>query len=72
MEGYLSFSSGKEVDGVISLYQKRKRAAVSNIYNSGQSEVMHVRLKKGKYYVKVNDVFGNPTITPYTLTLTKK
>lgn len=72
IDGYLSFESGKEVDGVISLYQKGKRVAISNYYNSGQSEVMHVHLKKGKYYVKVRDVYGNPTIKPYILTLTKK
>lgn len=72
IDGYLSLDSGKEVDGVISLYQKGKRIATSNYYGSGQSEVMHVRLKKGKYYVKVRDVYGNPTIKPYTLTLSKK
>ncbi|MGE8203691.1 S8 family peptidase [Heyndrickxia sp. NPDC080065] len=72
IDGYLSFDSGKEVDGVISLYKNGKHIATSNYYNSGQTEIMHVHLTKGKYHVKVRDVFGNPTIKPYTLTLTKK
>lgn len=72
IDGYISFDSGKEVDGVISLYRSRKRIAKANYYNSGQSEILHVNLGKGRYYVQVNDVFGNSTIKPYTLSLTKK
>ncbi|MBS4174344.1 S8 family serine peptidase [Bacillus sp. FJAT-49736] len=69
--GYISLETGKEVDGVISLYQNGKRIQYSNYYGAGQTEAMPVKLKKGKYYIKVNDFFGNSTITPYTLKVGK-
>ncbi|MBB2481318.1 S8 family serine peptidase [Bacillus sp. APMAM] len=69
--GYISLETGNEVDGVISLYQNGKRIQSSDYYGAGQTESMPVKLKKGKYYIKVNDFFGNSTITPYTLKVSK-
>lgn len=69
--GYISFETGKEVDGVISLYYNGKRVQFADYYGAGQTEVMPVQLKKGKYYIKVNDILGNSTIKPYTLKVNK-
>ncbi|WHY92352.1 S8 family serine peptidase [Neobacillus cucumis] len=69
--GYISVSGGPEIDGVISLYHKGKRVAFVDYYAQGQSEVMRVHLKTGKYYIKVKDVNGNATIKPYTIKVTK-
>ncbi|OIK15986.1 hypothetical protein BIV60_06775 [Bacillus sp. MUM 116] len=71
LNGYISLSGGTEIDGAISLYHKGKRIAYADYYAQGQSEVMRVRLKKGKYYIKVKDVHGNATIKPYTIQVTK-
>lgn len=59
--------AGKETDGSISLYQNRKLIASSDLYDQGDNEVMQLNLKKGKYQVKVNDVDGAASITPYTV-----
>jgi cell wall-associated protease len=72
LTGYISFDTGKEVDGVISLYHNGKRISLSDYYGAGQTEMMPVQLKKGKYYIKVNDMIGNSTIKPYTLKVTSK
>lgn len=70
LNGYISFESGNEVDGVISLYKNGKLISKADYYGAGQTEMMRVQLKKGKYHIKVKDVFGNSTIKPYTIKIT--
>ncbi|MBL4954089.1 S8 family serine peptidase [Neobacillus sp. YIM B02564] len=70
LNGYISFESGNEVDGVISLYKNGKLISKADYYGAGQAEMMRVQLKKGKYHIKVKDVFGNSTIKPYTIKIT--
>ena len=70
--GYITMENGKEIDGVISLYQNGKRIQYSDNYGAGQAETMPIHLKKGKYYIKVNDYYGNSTIKPYTLKVQSK
>ncbi|MDZ5471910.1 S8 family serine peptidase [Bacillus sp. 31A1R] len=64
-----TLTASGEIDGVISVYQNGKNLKTSNYYRSGDAEVMTLSLKKGKYYIKIKDEFGNASINPYTLTI---
>jgi hypothetical protein len=65
--GQITFA-GEQVDGVISLYDsKGKLVATSDTYALGDAEVLNFNVKAGKYFVKVTDVFGNASLTPYAL-----
>jgi cell wall-associated protease len=70
--GYLSLEGGREIDGVLSVYQDGKLVTSSDYYPSGQNEVLPINLKKGKYSIKVRDYYGNSTIQPYTVKVEKK
>ncbi|MFC6039172.1 S8 family serine peptidase [Paenisporosarcina macmurdoensis] len=72
LQGYLSLEGGREIDGVLSIYQNGKLVTTSDYYPSGQKEVLPINLKKGKYSIKVRDYYGNSTILPYTLKVEKK
>lgn len=63
----IRLQAGKEIDGVISLYQNGKLLKSSDLYNLGDDEVVQLNLKKGKYQVKVNDSYGTASLTPYAL-----
>lgn len=72
LQGYLSLVGGREIDGVLSIYQNGKLVTSSDYYPAGQNEVLPINLKKGKYSIKVRDYYGNSTILPYTLKVEKK
>ena len=59
--------TGFEVDGEISIYQNGKAISVSDYYALGDAEVTEIPLSKGTYYVKVKDVQGNASLTPYEI-----
>lgn len=71
-KGEISLSGGKELDGVIEVYQKGKKIAGSDRYSKNDTEVMNVNLKKGTYYIKVKDALGSASLTPYYITLQNK
>ncbi|MED1862464.1 S8 family serine peptidase [Fictibacillus nanhaiensis] len=67
--GNLTFANA-QIDGVISLYDsKGKLVASSDTYGLGDAEFLNFSVKKGTYHVKVTDIFGNASLTPYTLKL---
>ena len=68
----ISLDAGKEIDGVIEVYQNGKRVASSDIYEKGDKEVLSLKMKKGTYYVLVRDSKGRASIDPYKLSLTVK
>lgn len=70
-KGSISFDF-QLVDGVIELYGSNgKLVAQSNNYANGDAEILYFNLKKGNYYIKVRDVHGNASISPYQLKVTK-
>lgn len=57
-----------DIDGKITIYSsKGTQVAVLDNYGTGDDEISEVTLKKGTYYIKVEDVFGNASSDPYTL-----
>lgn len=68
----LSLDAGKEIDGVIEVYQNGKRVAKSDIYSQGDKEILNLKMKKGTYYVKVRDSKGRASIDSYKLSLNIK
>jgi hypothetical protein len=60
-------SAKSEIDGVISVYQNGKLVRKANYYPNGDAEVLTINLKKGTYYLKINDLYNNASISPYTL-----
>lgn len=66
-----------DLDTVITLYDaKGKQLAKSdaygnNSYGRGDSEILLAKLKKGDYYIKIEDANGSASISPYKLTVEK-
>ncbi|MDF0726053.1 S8 family peptidase [Cytobacillus sp. S13-E01] len=61
-----------DLDGVVTLYDaKGNLVAKADNYGRGDAEYLVATLKKGDYYIKVNDVFGNASINEYSVTVTK-
>ena len=71
MVGQISLATGAEIDGVISIYQNGKLLSTSDLYATGDQEVLAINLKKGTYHIKVEDTFNNASLTPYTLKVTR-
>lgn len=61
-----------ELDGVMEIYKDGKRVAKSDYYGNGDSEVILLKLSKGKYYIKVKEANGLTSITPYSVILRVK
>jgi subtilisin family serine protease len=62
-----------DLDGVISVYDaKGKQVGKADYYISGDAEYLKLKLKKGKYFIKVEDAFGNASINPYKLIVRKE
>ena len=70
--GSIQLIAGKETDGVISLYQNGKRIKQSDLYLQGDTEVLNLSLKKGKYQIRISDANGQASIKPYTLKVNMK
>jgi subtilisin family serine protease len=65
--GNITFTNA-QIDGVIGLYDsKGKMVSTSDTYGLGDAEVLNFSVKKGTYYIKVTDIFGNASLTPYSL-----
>ncbi|MGG0177657.1 S8 family serine peptidase [Gottfriedia acidiceleris] len=57
-----------DLDGVVTVYNsKGKQVAFSDFYSNGDNEIFNVNLKKGNYYIKVEDFNGNASAMPYKL-----
>ncbi|WP_404356241.1 S8 family serine peptidase [Cytobacillus firmus] len=57
-----------DLDGKITIYNsKGVQVAVSDYYGKGDNEVFSLTLKKGDYYIKVEDNFGNASTNPYKI-----
>lgn len=62
-----------DLDGVVTIYNsKGKKVTTKNVYGQGDAEKFLVTLKKGTYYVKIHEVNGNSSISPYKLKMTKQ
>lgn len=66
----VQLTGGATMDGAISIYNE-KGGLVQTIddYGEGDSETAVVTLKKGKYYIVVEDSFARPNTQPYTLSI---
>jgi hypothetical protein len=59
-----------DIDGVVTLYEaKGKQLVKADQYGTGDAEYFVANLKKGTYFIKVEDVNGNASISPYKLTI---
>lgn len=59
-----------DIDGKVTIYSsKGTQVATLDSYGKGDDEIKEVSLKKGTYYLKVEDVFGNASASPYTLSV---
>lgn len=67
-KGKISFTHSSEIDGVIYLYDKDgKLLERVNYYPEGDSETLYFNLKKGTYYIRVQDSRGNASMNAYKL-----
>ncbi|RDE36355.1 peptidase S8 [Parageobacillus thermoglucosidasius] len=66
----VQLAGGVTMDGVISIYnEKGGLVQTFDYYGEGDSEIATVTLKKGKYYIVVEDSFARPSAQPYTLSV---
>jgi serine protease len=66
----VQLDGGTTMDGVISIYnEKGELVQTFDNYGEGDSEIATVSLKKGKYYIVVEDSFARPSTQPYTLSI---
>jgi subtilisin family serine protease len=62
-----------DLDGKLTLYDaKGKEIAIVDHYGFGDAEHLVQKLAKGTYFIKVEDAFGNASVSPYTVTVTNK
>jgi serine protease len=68
----VQLTGGTTMDGVISIYNE-KGGLVQTIdyYGEGDSETATVALKKGKYYIVVEDSLARPSVQPYTISISQ-
>ncbi|WP_075982993.1 S8 family serine peptidase [Bacillus massilinigeriensis] len=65
-KGKITLTHSKEIDGAISLYNKDgKLLKTVNYYPEGDNETLFFNLKKGTYYIKVQDSHGDASMNPY-------
>lgn len=61
-----------DLDAVVTVYDgKGQQIAVADQYGSGDYEALTIALTKGSYFIKVEDSFGNASISPYKVIVTK-
>ncbi|GMB09336.1 S8 family serine peptidase [Thermolongibacillus altinsuensis] len=61
------------MDGVVTIYNQKGEIVQSfDYYGEGDAEIGTLTLKKGKYYVVVEDAFARPSTQPYTLSISVK
>ncbi|MRX73666.1 S8 family serine peptidase [Bacillus lacus] len=66
----LSLSLPIDLDGAVTIYEANgKQIAKVDHYDIGDREYLPLNLKKGTYYIKIEEVQGRASISPYTLEL---
>jgi subtilisin family serine protease len=59
-----------DIDGVVTVFEaKGKQLVKADQYGKGDAEYFVANLKKGTYFIKVEDAFGNASVSPYKLTI---
>jgi hypothetical protein len=59
-----------DLDGIVTVYDsKGTQIAKSNYYDKADYEILQAVLKKGTYYMKVEELNGNASALPYKLTV---
>lgn|GEM_PF-313618 len=59
-----------DLDGAVTIYNANgKLIAKGDYYAKGDDEYLTVKLSKGNYFIKVEDVFGNASVSPYKLVI---
>ncbi|MDX8343168.1 S8 family peptidase [Rossellomorea sp. YZS02] len=57
-----------DLDGVITVYDaKGKQVGKADHYGRGDLEYLQLHLKKGTYYIKVEEVNGDASVSPYKI-----
>ncbi|MGG3938975.1 T9SS type A sorting domain-containing protein, partial [Anoxybacillus kestanbolensis] len=60
------------MDGVISIFDAKGRVVQTyDYYGDGDAEIGTLSLKKGTYYVVVEESLARPNANPYTLSIIK-
>jgi serine protease len=68
----VQLTGGTTLDGVISIYnEKGELVQTIDHYGEGDSEITTVALKKGKYYIVVEDSLARPSVQPYTISISE-
>lgn len=66
----LTLELPSDLDGKVTVYNASGKAVASaDHYGKGDDEVLPLNLKKGTYYIKVEDVMGSASTEPYRLVL---
>ncbi|WP_282154534.1 S8 family serine peptidase [Cytobacillus gottheilii] len=66
----LSLELPSDLDGKVTVYNaKGQSVATADYYGKGDAESLPLNLKKGTYYIKVEDVQGGASSQPYKLIL---
>jgi hypothetical protein len=62
-----------DLDAIVTVYDGNgQQIAKEDQYGKGDYEIFFKALHKGNYFIKVEDVFGNASISPYRVTVTKQ
>lgn len=57
-----------DIDGKVTVYNSiGKKIAISDYYSDGDYEIFNIAIKKGSYYIKVEDSNGDASPLPYKL-----
>ncbi|WPZ18139.1 S8 family serine peptidase [Geobacillus subterraneus] len=62
-----------DLDGVVTVYNANgKLIAKGDYYTKGDNEYLTIKLSKGNYFIKVEDAFGNASVSPYKLVIQQR
>ncbi|MFE8696472.1 S8 family serine peptidase [Cytobacillus sp. FJAT-53684] len=66
----LTLETPEDIDGKVAVYNaKGVQVATSDFYGKGDYEILPLNLKKGSYYIKVEDRAGNASTSPYKIVI---
>ncbi|MFY4775153.1 S8 family serine peptidase [Metabacillus sp. RGM 3146] len=66
----ISLGTGVDTDGAVTIYDaKGKQLVRADQYGLNDKEMLNASLKKGTYYIKVEEADGRASLTPYELTI---
>jgi hypothetical protein len=64
----IRLTTSKDIDGLIEVFNEKGHLLVArDDVMAGDEEILNLMANKGKYYLKISDVFGNGSLVPYTL-----